>query len=627
LGFKEYFFKRAVNSVIVWIFVLILNFFMFYTPSTETRFVPLPGEVVEYLNFVFVERFGPYFRGGEMPTLDYVVSFSGNSLILIALSLVIAITLGIFLGTLASYKASYKQGGKIDAALSAAALVPFTFPIWWVALVLRSYLTPKPFPAFFWVSDKWLFQSPWSDILGFTSDYLNHLFLPLATFVLTLTGVYFIVSRNSLRNVYAENYIVTAKAKGLSPLKVMLKHALRNAAIPVISIIALTPPILILGAIMNERVFSRGGLGYVLMKTAIGHVSGQRLPPTPVLQALFIVFATIVIVLHFIVDISVCLLDPRIRTDGAGLERFDRRVRDRKPAQSFPRKVLNLLKKFMRGYSGKFGLGVILFFAIAGLITPYLPIPAPTRYAGAASQPPSLDHLLGTNQYGFDVLSMVLWGARSSLVEGLGAVALALTIGYFVGLFSGYYSNRWIGYLLDRITDVFLSVPIIILIVYFPNITPFTATPLKWLLGVGLTTWPFTAKLVRAAVISAKDLPFVEAARAAGAGDAYILFRCLLPDCVPAAASIMPLLAVTALSTQSCLDYLGFERNLWSRIDPVLLAPYTSWGTILSYGTDAFSRRQWWIMFPPAICISLLGLALVAIGNKAMEVTNPRLAA
>lgn len=626
MGLKEYFFKRAANSVIVWIFVLILNFFVFYAPSTEIRFIPLPAEVMEYLNFVFVERFGPYFRGGEMPTLDYIFRFSVNSLVLLALSLVIAITLGIFLGALASYKASYKRDGKIDTALTVVALVPFSFPIWWVALVLRSYLSP-PFPAFGWVSDKWWFMSPWSDILGFSSDYLSHLFLPLLTFALTFTGVYFIVARNNLRNVYTENYIVTAKAKGLSPVKIMLKHALRNATIPVISIIALTPALLILGEIMNERVFSRPGLGYMLMKTAIDSFSGERLPPTPVLQALFIVFATIIIILHFIVDISMCFLDPRIRTDGAGLERLDRRVRDFEPAQSFPRKVLNLLKKFMRGYSGKFGLGVILFFAIAGLITPYLPIPGPTRYTGAASQPPSLDHLLGTNQYGFDVLSMVLWGARSSLVEGLGAVALALTIGYFVGLFSGYYSNCWIGYLLDRITDVFLSVPIIILIVYFPNITPFTATPLKWLLGVGLTTWPFTAKLVRAAVISAKDLPFVEASRAAGAGDAHILFRCLLPDCVPAVASSIPFLAVTALSTQSFLDFLGFERNLWSRIDPVLLAPYTSWGTILSYGTDAFSRRQWWIMFPPAICISLLGLALVALGNKAMEVTNPRLAA
>jgi len=624
LAFKEYFFKRALNSVVVWICVLILNFLLFYTPSTAH----FPAQVVEYLKFVFIERFGPYYRGGQVPTLDYICNFSVYSLILLALSLAIAITLGIFLGTLASYKASYKRGRKIDVALTVAVLIPFTFPVWWVALALRTYLYP-PFPAFHWYSDRWMGQSPWSDIFSFIPDFLNHLVLPLAALTLTLTGIYFIVTRNSLRNVYTEDYIRTAKAKGLSPVRIMFKHALRNAIIPVISIIALTPPLLVLGTIMIERVFSKGGIGSMLLKSAIDTYSLERASPTPVLQALFIVFSTIIIILHFIIDVSACFLEPRIRTDGAGFERLDRKERGRKLFQPFHKKVLKFLKEFMRGYSGKIGLGIILFFAISALIVPYLPLPNPS-YLGpgrpSPNQPPSLNYLLGTDEFGRDMLAMILWGARASLIVGLGAVALALTIGCLVGLFSGYYSDRWIGYLLDRITDLFLSVPIIVIAVYFPNIHPYgDPTPFKWILAVGLTTWTIAAKLVRAQVISAKEKPFIEASRAAGAGTAHILFRCLLPDCVPAVASSMPLLAVTALSMQSCLDYIGFQRSLWSRIGPVLLAPYTSWGTILSYGAQAFSLKLWWLIFPPAICISLLGLALIAIGNKMMEVANPRL--
>jgi peptide/nickel transport system permease protein len=209
----------------------------------------------------------------------------------------------------------------------------------------------------------------------------------------------------------------------------------------------------------------------------------------------------------------------------------------------------------------------------------------------------------------------------------LGAVILALAIGYLVGLIGGYYSTTWVGYLLDRITDLFLAVPIIVIAAFFPNITPYTPTPIKWILAIGLTTWSFTAKLVRAEVVSAKTKAFIEASRASGAGSFHIIFRSLLPYCIPAAASSLPLLAVTALSTQSSLDFLGFQRNLTSRIDPVLLAPYTSWGTVLSYNLYAISAGAWWWMtFPPAICIALVVLALIAIGNKVMEVAYPRLA-
>lgn len=614
---KGYFFKKATNSVATWIFVLVLNFLLFYDRSSEMQVF---AQVSEYLNFIFIERFGPY--PGFASTLDYVYNIGVYSVILLALSVAIAITLGVFLGTLASYK----QGGKLDATLTLGTLVPFTLPVWWLALVILIYVYPT-FPAFGWYSPRWTLESKWSNIFSFIPDFLSHLFLPLVTIVLALTGIFFLVVRNSLRNVYTENYITTAKAKGLSPFKVMFKHALRNAIIPVVSTVALTPQLLVLGIIMIETVFSRRGLGTVLMSSTIHYYSREAAPPTPLLQAVFVVLATITIILHFIVDVILGILDPRIRTDGAGLGRPYGKAKARKFSQQFHTKVFNFLKKFMRGYSGKLGFGVIVFFAIAASIIPYLPIPKPfPAYLDLSIprlQPPCLNHLLGTDLYRRDMLAMILWGARASLIGGLGAVALALVIGCFVGLFSGYYSNRWIGYVLDRITDLFLSVPIIVIVVYFPM----RAGPLKSVLTVGLTTWTITAKLVRAQVISAKEKPFIESSKALGAGDSYILFRHLLPECVPAVASSMLFVAVTALSIQSSLDYLGFERKLWSRIDRVLLSPYISWGTILSYGAATYiPLKQWWLMLPPGMCIALLCLALVAIGNKIVEITNPKLA-
>lgn len=618
MGFKEYFFKRALYAFMIWILVLIVNFAFFYTPPPETAFQPLPAQIAGYFNFIFIERFGPYAPYGT-PTLDHICGVSVYSLMLLGISLAVSITLGIFLGTLASYK----QGGKVDAALTVAGLAPFTFPAWWVCLVFWMYLSP-PFPVRYWYSEKWWFRSPWSDIWNFIPDLLNHMVLPLLAFILVLTGIFFVITRNSLRNIYTEDYIRTAKAKGVSPLKIMFKHALRNAIIPVVSVMALIPQILVLIVIMVEWVFQRNGIGYMLMSSVIDPTYREPLPPTPKLQAVFIVFSTIIILFHFIADISLHALDPRVRVDGAGLEKPSAEDKKRRLHGFYRKKIWRFLKRFMRGYSGKIGVGIILFFAVAGLLAPYLPLPdafGMNPYADP-NEPPSFNHLLGTDSLRRDVLAMVIWGARASLIEGLGAVTLALTIGCFVGLLSGYYHDRWIGFLLDRVTDFFLSIPIIVVVVYFPM----PASPIKWIVAVGLTTWTVTAKLVRAQVISAKERPFIEAARAAGAGDRYVVFRCLLPESIPAAASSVLFVVVTALSIQSCLDYLGFERKLWSRVEAVTRWPYLSWGTILSYGVESyFPLKQWWLVFPPGICIALLGLALVAIGNKIIEVTNPKL--
>ncbi len=652
MGFRGYFLRRVANAVLVWILVLILNFAMFYDKPLDSG---LLDQIAGYLNFVFVERFGPMRAVGasNMPTLDYMFMNSTYSMLLLGVSLFVAIMLGLFLGSVAAYK----QGGKTDAVVTVAVLLPFTFPVWWVALALRIYLVPflrSYFPPFGWFSDRWVWTSPWAGLFNikgtasslsvtmsvdplktpmfvFISDVLRHLVIPFLAFVIVLTGICFIVARNSLRDVYTEDYIVTAIAKGLSPLKIMFKHALRNAVIPILSIIALTPPLLVVGVIMTEYIFSRPGIGHWLLKTAIEPWFMEPAAPGPVLQAIFIVFATMVIALQLVLDMSLSFLDPRIRTDGGGLE-IGKPGETTRPRVSQPlhRRFWRFFKKFMKGYSGKFGFGVLLFFGVIALIVPFLPLsknpynPLYPNLENSALQPPSFEHLLGTDSLRRDMLTLILYGTRVSLIQGLGAVAVALIIGCFVGLFAGYYHDNWLGYILDRATDLFLSIPIIVVAVYFPLGSVFTRT--MW--AIGFTMWAIPAKLVRAQIISIKDRPFIEAAKAAGAGNTRILFRHLLPECLPAIASSTLFVVVTTLTIQSMLDYIGFQRRLWDRINPVLVAPYLSWGTILSYssGTVYLAGSRWWLIFPPAICIALLGLALIAMGNKLIEVANPKLA-
>jgi peptide/nickel transport system permease protein len=208
---------------------------------------------------------------------------------------------GILIGTVMGIVAAWKARSWIDAGSLGIGLTMFALPAFWLGIVLL-ILTRGILPAGGYVTLGVQFDSTLDRWL----DIAKHLVLPATTMALLLFGAYMLVVRNSTLEVLAEDYILTAKAKGFKQISILRSHALKNAALPLVTIIALDLGIALGGMIQIETIFSWPGLGR-LMFDAIG----QR--DYPVLQGVFLLLAIGVILANFLADLTYVYLDPRVK--------------------------------------------------------------------------------------------------------------------------------------------------------------------------------------------------------------------------------------------------------------------------------------------------------------------------
>ena len=274
-------------------------------------------------------------------------------------------------------------------------------------------------------------------------------------------------------------------------------------------------------------------------------------------------------------------------------------------------------RSFLRHRMGIVGaamLLVALFVAVfAPLIAPYDPYAQVRVSLFDIYQPPSAEHLLGTDDGGKDVLSALLYGARVSLVVGFAAAAMALVIGGLVGIVAGYRGG-WIGSLLMRITDFFLVIPDLALqIVLVAIIGPSLGTII---LVIGALGWTTTARLVRSQTLTVRERKYVMRARAIGAGDTHILRRHVLPAVLPLMLANMVLVISLAILSESTLAFLGLG-------DPTVI----SWGQMLNFafGRGAVSAGAWWALIPPGLAIVWVVLGTTLLGTALEDALNPRL--
>lgn len=248
---------------------------------------------------------------------------------------------------------------------------------------------------------------------------------------------------------------------------------------------------------------------------------------------------------------------------------------------------------------GRIGLTLCVATAALALFAPLISGADPFALAAAPLSPPSLGHPLGTDALGRDLLSGVLYGARTSLGVAAGVTVLAGACGACVGLLAGYR-----GGLLDdalmRATELFQVLPrfflvVIVLALFGPGVD-------RVILGLGLTSWPVLARVVRGEVLAMRELDFVVAARAAGARERRVLWRHLLPNLLPSALVVLGLLFGQALLVEATLGFLGLG-------DPNAM----SWG-LLAGQARGFLRVAWWLsLFPGlAIAAAVLGVNLLA---------------
>lgn len=250
-------------------------------------------------------------------------------------------------------------------------------------------------------------------------------------------------------------------------------------------------------------------------------------------------------------------------------------------------------------------LGIIGVALLAEVIAPF----APLRSAGAPLQAPSLAHPMGTDDLGRDILSGVVYGARTSLLVGLSVSAIAALLGTVVGLVAGHYGG-WVDDVLMRFTELVQVLPRFFLAVII--IAFFGAGLSNLILVLGLTSWPMLARILRSEVLSLRQRDFIVAARAVGVPEGAVLLRHVLPNVLSSLLVTTSLLMGSTILIEASLSFLGLG-------DPNAI----SWGYMLN-NAQAFLRTAWWMAVFPGLAIVLTVLAFNLSGDGLNDAFNPR---
>jgi len=267
-------------------------------------------------------------------------------------------------------------------------------------------------------------------------------------------------------------------------------------------------------------------------------------------------------------------------------------------------------EEYRRDKTAVVGLMIALAAVIVSIFAPVIVPYDPFAFTGEALAPPSLDHLFGTDSLGRDVFSRVVWGTRVSLLFGLVAAGLSGLLGILLGAIPAYYGGL-LDDLFSRIFEFFLIIPIIFLLILI--VALFGNNILIIMIVVGLTIWPYIARIMRAQVLSLKNKAFVEAAIGAGASSYRILFKHIIPNGLYPVVANITLQIAFAILLEAGLSFLGLG-------DPNTV----SWGQILYWG-HLHVVTAWWNTFFPGLAIVILALGFTLIGDGITNTLNPRL--
>lgn len=253
-------------------------------------------------------------------------------------------------------------------------------------------------------------------------------------------------------------------------------------------------------------------------------------------------------------------------------------------------------------------LAIIILAVFAPVFSPYDPAAQSLRERLAA---PSAEHWLGTDKLGRDILSRIIYGARVSLVIGLLPTFISMFIGTILGLFAGYYGGKT-DFVIMRLADIMLAFPSLLL-----------AMVVMYTLGGGivnifialsLVNWASTARVVRAQTLSLKEAEYVEAARSMGVRKTTIIFRHILPNCLPSLIVLFTLNIPSAILSESSLSFLGVGAQ----------PPSASWGLAVTEG-KRYLFSEPWVPLAPSVAIMILVMAFNFLGDGLRDVLDPYL--
>jgi peptide/nickel transport system permease protein len=269
-------------------------------------------------------------------------------------------------------------------------------------------------------------------------------------------------------------------------------------------------------------------------------------------------------------------------------------------------------RRLRRNTGATVGGVVFLLIVAAAAAAPWLAPHDPVRLNVAESlEPPGPRHWLGTDQFGRDVLSRIVYGARVSVATGLVAVTISVVAGSVLGLVSGYYRGT-VDLFVMRLVDVMLAFPgillaLVIIAVLGPNLG-------SAMVAVGISGMPLFIRVVRSSTLSVREVQYVEAARATGGGDARIVFRHVLPNVLTPIIVLVTLGIPSAIIAGAALSFLGLGVR----------PPTPDWGDMLSRGR-AFMTTAWWLSTFPGLAIMVIVLAINRLGDGLRDALDPRM--
>jgi len=270
-------------------------------------------------------------------------------------------------------------------------------------------------------------------------------------------------------------------------------------------------------------------------------------------------------------------------------------------------KIKNMIK---HNKLASISLVVILVFSFCAIFAPYVAPHDPTlqNYDNVRAIPSS-DHLLGTDELGRDVLSRIIYGARISLVIGLVPTTISMVIGTILGLMAGFLGKK-VDFVIMRLADIMLAFPSLLLAM----VVMYTlgASLINIFIALSVVSWAGTARVVRSQTLSLKEKEFVEAAESIGVKKSVIMFRHILPNCLPSLIVLFTMNIPGSILSESSLSFLGIGAQ----------PPLTSWGLMVVNG------KQWlfsepWIAIAPGIAILIIVLAFNFLGDGLRDAIDP----
>jgi peptide/nickel transport system permease protein len=253
-----------------------------------------------------------------------------------------------------------------------------------------------------------------------------------------------------------------------------------------------------------------------------------------------------------------------------------------------------------------------LFIAIA-LLAPLIAPYGLHDQVGAPFARPSAKHWLGLDDGGIDMVTLLIYGARISLLVGFAATLVSTLIGGGIGLLAGYFGGPT-DVVLMRVTDYFLAIPdvplmIVVAAIWGPSL-------FHIIIVIGILLWTTTARIVRSQVKSVRERVYVKRARALGAGNSRIIFRHVLPQIAPLLVANVVLTVALAIFDETALAFLGLG-------DPTQI----SWGKVIenAFQRTAISSGAWWAIVPPGICVAVVIMGCSLLGQALEDALNPRL--